>query len=590
MSLASSSSDTKQLASSQTSSPRPTDSAKFQPKDKKPDVDSKATKIGRPQVDAQPKSDGKAIEAGKRPPTLGQNHGAKAPDAGKKSVKINGRAGASSFFEGLKTGNYTNAGVPPTAVPKVEKTEQQMKSLLKLRVPKSLRKTVGRILQMKPQPKKKEEDLRQEKVAEELRRKEIADKRLEKEREQVRSDRSRATDRDQKPSIRVENRPPPQSSIKPVEKRPRPTEDDTSREPPAKRQKQPNGLDLTQKPRTPIPPPFKSPSLPQQGSAQKSQNPTPKREVKSVAMRRIGSGDGDGKTPQGAASTGTPTAPPSAEKVKPSSNAAPSGSSANGNRNEEVATLRNDAKKYLALGRELKYAADKLLKSKEKDAIVDTISAKQGTAIAMECVLCYMLSFSLTDQAGLLNRQTVDPASWRSLLPYWSFVESRCQRYPLLHGMCLQIGAVIRQIIHGHDLDRLANDPLPTAAADEARPPTPGAEGDLGATETKSKAAAYRKEYAEFKSKLVENARLLQHLWVEGTHKLSVDALRSAFPASWAKSSKGPVARGRERLVPGRYVDGGEFYLPLGGVSTGVEAVRAGWWVLGEWCRGEGVA
>lgn len=342
-------------------------------------------------------------------------------------------------------------------------------------------------------------------------------------------------------------------------------------------------MDLPHQPRTPIPPPSKSPSFKSQSSHLASANKptaatTPKRDVKAVAavaLRRPRSGDGDVMTPSGpaAARSGTPTAPPSAEKPKPPVHNASSSSTsttttaaaATTTRQEEIAALRADHKRYLALGRDLKHAADALLKPKEPSAITTDSSdtANRGTAIALECVLCYMLAFALADEASHLARHSFgDASSWRSLLPYWAFVESKCQQLPqspLLHGLVLQLGAVCRDVIHNHDIDRLASDPVP-----------PG------------------EDFADFKARLVEDARVARTLWQEGTRRLCVDALREQFPRTWEKRAAVPVV-GRVKLEPGAY--SGEFYLPLsgGGVSSAVEAVRVGWAVLGEWCDREGV-
>lgn len=288
-----------------------------------------------------------------------------------------------------------------------------------------------------------------------------------------------------------------------------------------------------------------------------------------VAMRRPRSGDGDVMTPSApaAARSGTPTAPPSAEKPKPTLLNAWSSSTttATTTRQEESAALRADHKKYLALGRDLKHAADALLKPKEPSATTTDSSdaTNRGTAIALECVLCYMLAFALADEASHLARYpSGDASSWRSLLPYWAFVESKCQQHPqspLLHGLVLQLGAVCRDVIHNHDLDRLASDPVPTG-----------------------------EELSDFKSRLVDNARVARTLWQEGTRRLSVDAFREHFPSTWERRTSVPAV-GRVRLEPGAY--GGDFYLPLsgGGVSSAVEAVRVGCAVLGEWCAGEKV-
>jgi len=220
MSLASSSSNTKHLASSRTSSPSLTNSVKSYTKEKSTDVNPKTIDQSFLKTETDAKSDRKVLEAGKRPPTAESKPRSRTPEVGNKSVKINGLAGASSFFEGLKTGNYTSSVVPPTSAPKIEKPELQKKKLVRLKIPKSLRKTVGRILQMKPQPKKiKDIDPRQEKGVEDARRKdreESSDKRVEKDRERVRIDRDRATDRDHKANNKGEDKVHLRGSTKPA--------------------------------------------------------------------------------------------------------------------------------------------------------------------------------------------------------------------------------------------------------------------------------------------------------------------------------------------------------------------------------------
>lgn len=393
--------------------------------------------------------------------------------------------------------------------------------------------------------------------------------------------------------------------IKAVEKRRRSDDDSEAVEPAKKRPKPPTSLDLTQKPRTPIPPPFKSPALSQQASASKSHVSTPMRDVKAVAMRRIESGDGDAKTPQGR--VGTPTAPGSAEKINRNGRSASNTSSATSNslsgRAEEHALWRAEHKKYVELGRTLKHNADPLINNKDEQTIVDPKDEKVGLAIAIETVICYMLAFISTDEASRINKTPRDLKGWETLPPYLLYLKPKVDRYPFLAGLCVQLEAVCRDNIHSANLERLDREPLPTPAAEANRVPTPGADGDTAAAETSAKVSQYR-TYMAFKSEAVDNARCAQKLWVEGTSKLSVAALQQFFPATWEAKANLPLAwtfeatangtaktsatdRTTEKLVPGKWA--GDFYLPLSCSSLAIEGARAGYSLLKEWCDIEGV-
>ena len=207
---------------------------------------------------------------------------------------------------------------------------------------------------------------------------------------------------------------------KAVEKRRRSGDDGEAVELASKRPKPPAGLDLTQKPRTPAPSAFKSPALSQQGSAQKSHVSTPMRDVKGVAMRRIESGEGDAKTPQGR--VGTPTAPGSAEKINRNGRSASTTSSATTNSlsiwAEEASAWKAEHKKYLDLGRTLKHDADPLINPKDHHPKVEPKAHKLGAAIAIETVLSYMLAFTANDETMRLYRTPRDIKGWDSLLPY----------------------------------------------------------------------------------------------------------------------------------------------------------------------------
>ena len=367
---------------------------------------------------------------------------------------------------------------------------------------------------------------------------------------------------------------------KPGEKRARPVDEQDSLAPPSgKRQKIPVTSQSTPKPSTPVRPAVKSPVLSHHGSAQKPHLSTPKRDLKSAAMRRVESTEGDAKTPLGATRSSTPTAPGSTERVvrhdRTGSNASAS-TTINSAKGEEIAFWRAEHKKYVDLGRTLKHDADPFLKPKSDYSTVDD-DLKRGAAIAVETVLCYMLGFSLGDEASRLGRKTPEVKSWGSLVPYISFVKNITQKIRPLQGLVYQLEAVCRETIHLYDLERLMSEPYPPVISEEAR-----TSGDPAATDA-------FKEYTKFKNDLVENARLAQKAWMHGTNYLTMQDLQQAFPTTWSKRTQTPVVpRGEEKIVPNAYGEGG-YHLPLRDTNSGIEAVRMGWNMLEEWSAREGV-
>ena len=150
-------------------------------------------------------------------------------------------------------------------------------------------------------------------------------------------------------------------------------------------------------------------------------------------------------------------------------------------------------------------------------------------------------------------------AQWRSLLAFWRFVHDRCEAFPVLSGLCLQLGAVTHEVIHTFDMDRLSHSVL---------------------NDDKT---------ASFIPDLVKDTKAMRRYWIDGLALLSAARLQQEFPEAWKKSRRaGPLARREgERLVPEQYR--GEYHLPLSSVSTPIEAVRATAAILGEWTRKEGV-
>lgn len=364
-------------------------------------------------------------------------------------------------------------------------------------------------------------------------------------------------------------------------KRTRPEEDQVSRAPPSKRPKHPSNLDLAKKPRTPIPPAFKSPSISNHGSAQKMQD------NKSNPSRRLDIGDADVKTPQGSTRAGTPLAPNSIERASRDgrSTSNTSMSSSLSGKSEEFNAWRAEQIRYLKLGRTLKHEADALfVQCEEKD---QPQIEKKSIAVGVETVLCFMLAYTMADEMnGSRSGRNINVQTWDTIFPYLHKVKRKTVGHTLLHGLLLQLEAVCRNSILVSEIERVAQYEVANLSAAEPDKPTPetGTNGTLNGTGTKP---PNQLESMKFKGKISENSRLSQQLWTEGAFELSIEDLQQSFPVSWKSKARAPLARAKEKLVLG--VLNGDFYLPMSSVTTGIEAVRAGWSLLGEWCRKEDV-
>ncbi|KAL8712782.1 MAG: hypothetical protein Q9220_002990 [cf. Caloplaca sp. 1 TL-2023] len=361
------------------------------------------------------------------------------------------------------------------------------------------------------------------------------------------------------------------NNIKPSEKRQQTSEALDSLQPPRKRQK-PSDIDPS-KPQTPIAAALRSPSIFHPISAHKSQLSTPKSTLKSSAMSRIGSAEGDVMTPLGSVKGSTPTAPNSAERPgsnRPTSTGSVASSSTAGplfnNTNGDTTFYRAEFNKYADMAKSLKRAADTLAKLPGGQINTDTVARRQGLALAIETTLCYMLAFTLKDEPARIRKVAGDRTAWLSLLPYFKFLKSVTQETESSHlqGLFYQLEAVCRDTIFDYDTDRLEHEVINGNEEQQA-------------------------EFSTFKKSMAENARLAKSAWYAGTRMLTVDDFEEKFPRTWNDRSKSFLdSRGRENLVPGKYGEGG-FYLPLSGSSSRIEAVRAGWSVLEEWTAKEGV-
>jgi hypothetical protein len=332
----------------------------------------------------------------------------------------------------------------------------------------------------------------------------------------------------------------------------------------AKHQKsRPAALSVSDKPSTPVPAVLNSPLTIDHHVQARSTFSTPKKDVKSTAMQRVVSSDGnnDAKTPQ---TDLLSTPQPSTNKLSPSApTSAPSMSS---NSRDEWTAL---AKKYFDLGRKIK--------TEGTSCNTDSSPADHSLSLVLiiEGLLCFMINTFAVSAAS--SRQSNDPG-WRGIIPYLDFVLRHARKTPPLHGLAMQLGALCRQHLHRYDMERLAKEPLPDDQSASA--PTPGSDGN---TKTSEDAERTKQKYIEFRDQLISNTRRCQAAWLEGSRLLSIEVLREEFPATWKRRATDFTLRGTERPVPREL--GGSFFLPLDGNANPLEGVRYGVEVLQEWCE-----
>jgi hypothetical protein len=304
----------------------------------------------------------------------------------------------------------------------------------------------------------------------------------------------------------------------------------------------------------------------------KSVQATPKKELKSTAMRRVESVDStDPATP--ADKTIRSATPSSVElsrqrKQSPLPTSTP-GTVADDDRRGWERLDRERA--YFTLGRKLKHEAASLFGKAKSES-----DGQKPILLTIEALLCFMVNTAL--QGYLRPRH--DPG-WSTILGYYDFVVGKARHFPHLLGLTYQLGAVCRQAVQRAHLDRLAKDPLPDEHANAA--PTPGSDGN-----TKSEdAEAYRRRYLDLRDELVKNTEELQNAWLKGSKMLSVELLATDYGETWQARNRHFERRASVRPKPTMLSAG--FYLPIDPATTPFEAAEYALKLMGEWADREDV-
>jgi hypothetical protein len=277
--------------------------------------------------------------------------------------------------------------------PQEEEQDPTSSSLvIKFKIPKNMRKNLGRMLQMKPQPQ---------------------------------SQVIRVLPPEKPPP------PPPVQATPQTTKRPRPADEDTPL-PESKRKKAIKLEPSTAKqdPSTPS-----SATFPAQKATPIARSTTKDLRTSS-AMKRVESTD--------SMVNGTPQ---SLRQVNGVTKPSPSSGSA---KTAESKAWVIEAARVGNLGRELKHAASDLDKSQPNSGHNELRSRETAAAMALESFFLFILSFYCTER-GLSARNPPAPLdgghTWCTIPAFLNFVRTRCQYFPALDGVACHLGAVCNSMI-----------------------------------------------------------------------------------------------------------------------------------------------
>lgn len=334
---------------------------------------------------------------------------------------------------------------------------------------------------------------------------------------------------------------------------------------PTKRHKTPAWL--PQNAHTPKPPSISSPAPSTIGSAPRPQLLTPKADPKSAPMLRAESREGSTTTPRGLALNGTPNVTDTGNRCN--------SVTSSGGRKPSSQDVKRDATKYLRQATDLKHASDVFLKGMSN---MSDAERKRGVMIGTESVLCYILAFTLFDEPQRQFGQYGNDDGWKSMLRLLDVMNREAQPFKHLAGLLLQLEGIIRDYMVCYGFQRLDYNPLEQKLSDTAI-------ADPARTTEENKAAAYHWSFHEFRRYFEKS----QNAWRSGLELLKVSDIESEYPMTWAKRERHFVLpiKSADAVVQGEYQR--KYNLPLGSLSSGLQAVNFGMSFLEEWSKKNGV-
>jgi hypothetical protein len=367
------------------------------------------------------------------------------------------------------------------------------------------------------------------------------------------------------------------ASTKTPEKRAR--HEDPEPVPVSKKQKVPSSLDLDKEknPRTPIASAIPSPALQKSGgSLRDSITVTPRQgHLKAVAMARSASADSPVATPNGKLnSQGTPQPPAASRPTSKGPTSAP----ISGPRKAQAESLQELSAKYNKLGRDLKHENQDINKKTGERTVPEL---KRMALLGMECIMSYMLAYSLGDASReLQNKPAEIDASWVSLLPLFKHMRHFMRRYEPLLGLHNYLGIAINARIAsvaGERSLRLSHLPWPADSPQSTNSSTSQPRSGSGAHPS----AQEIQRYFDAVSAMTECTRA-------AVSTFPAEVVQTRFPATWAARDTGRRGQLTEPLLDEKSGEAslrGSYWVPVGVDSAPVQAVRFGVQVLREWIR-----
>ncbi|KAG9236142.1 hypothetical protein BJ875DRAFT_482566 [Amylocarpus encephaloides] len=248
--------------------------------------------------------------------------------------------------------------------------------------------------------------------------------------------RNHLSDSDQESSgPSISKHKPTSSTTTPSKKRPLDASGSRSIEPPAKRrEKEKERVETPNASTIQLKPAFKSPAP--SGASEKTLLSTPKRPdaMKTVAMRKVDSSDGNARTPQGAAIS----TPASAERPRINGEVRMS--------NPEVDRLAAEEKRLTILANKVKHKMDAIIKTKSanRNEPLTEHQKKLGMCVGLEAITVYMTAFQASSRHQFIVKR-VSTTQWESIIGLWGFVDSQSKDFPALHSLSARLGAICRE-------------------------------------------------------------------------------------------------------------------------------------------------